>query len=138
VSLRLDGELSPFEDAELLWHLSGCESCRAYDARVAGFTQMLETAPLEPLEVPIVLPRRRRLSLGQAQVAVAAAVVGVIGLGSMVGGGIFPVSLQNSGSSRSGQHSVRPAYLDSSDYEQRLLKQIRNKGRFHSGGAVPL
>jgi predicted anti-sigma-YlaC factor YlaD len=138
VSLRLDGELSPFEDAELAQHLATCAACRAFEADVGAVMQIVQAAPLEELQFPIVLPRRRRPSLRQAQVAVAAAVVAAIGVGSMLGHGVSPVSLENPHPSRAGQATARPAYLDSADYEQRLIKQIRNLRRLRASGHGPL
>ena len=138
VSLRLDGELSPFEDAELAQHLARCSACRAFEADVGAVTRIFRSAPLEQLDFPIALPRRRRPSLRQAQIAVAAAVVAAIGFGSMLGHGVSPVSLENSRPSRAGQGATRPAYLDSADYEQRLIKQIRNLRRLRASGHGPV
>ncbi len=76
ISLELDAELDELERATLEGHLVGCDSCRAYRSEVHALTRELRTAPLEPLERPIVRRRRRRLLRAQAvQVAAAAAVV---------------------------------------------------------------
>jgi anti-sigma factor RsiW len=74
-SLRLDGELSEFEQALLTAHLARCEPCRAFAAELDAITMGLRSAPLERLEQPVVLPARRRISLRRAEVAVAAALM---------------------------------------------------------------
>ncbi len=80
-SLRLDGELSEFEQAALDAHLAQCAPCRAYAASVTDATARLRAAPVEQPQFPVVLPHRSRIRipLGAAQVAAAAVVVGVIG-----------------------------------------------------------
>ncbi len=74
VSLELDDELSQLERRMLVAHLERCSHCRAYSADVTAFTQELRAAPLEPLENPIAVPRRRRLVTARLQVGAAAAV----------------------------------------------------------------
>jgi anti-sigma factor RsiW len=76
VSLRLDGELSEFEQALLAAHLARCELCRSFAAELEGVTARLRGAPLEPLEQPVALPaRRRRLSSRPVEIAAAAALM---------------------------------------------------------------
>ena len=74
-SRALDGEASPFEERLLEVHLERCPSCRAFDADARAATAALRAAPLERLEYPIELPRRRALRPlhGTAAAAVAAA-----------------------------------------------------------------
>jgi len=80
----LDGELSRFEHVLLSAHLADCPSCREFTAAIGGFTEMLRTAPPEPLERTIEIGRlRRRLGLRLAP-AVAAMAVTVVGLGSLL------------------------------------------------------
>lgn len=75
-SLRLDAELSEFEHALLVAHLSRCEGCRAFAAELDAVTARIRATPLEPLEQPIVLPSRRRLvSRRPVEVAAAAALM---------------------------------------------------------------
>jgi predicted anti-sigma-YlaC factor YlaD len=75
VSLRLDGELSEFEQALLAAHLARCELCRSFAAELEGVTARLRSAQLEPLEQPVALPRRRRLSSRPVEIAAAAALM---------------------------------------------------------------
>ena len=74
-SLRLDGELSEFEQALLVAHLARCEPCRSFSAELDGFTIRLRKAPLERIAQPVTLPARRRISLRRAEMAAAAALM---------------------------------------------------------------
>jgi predicted anti-sigma-YlaC factor YlaD len=126
ISLELDDELSQLEQLMVEAHLDHCEGCRAYRADLMAFTRHVRTTPLERLERRVVLPHpQRRVTLRAMQAAGAAAVV-AIGLGTVIG-----VRL---GSSPAGlQQRVRPAFLDSQDYEMRLIRKAgdtRVPGRF--------
>ena len=75
-SLRLDGELSEFEQALLDAHLARCAPCRSFAAELDGITMQLRSAPLETLEQPVALPARRRISSRRpVEVAAAAALM---------------------------------------------------------------
>jgi anti-sigma factor RsiW len=74
-SLRLDGELSEFEQALLGAHLARCEPCRSFAAELDAFTTRLRNAPLETLEQPVALPARRRISRRPVEIAAAAALM---------------------------------------------------------------
>jgi predicted anti-sigma-YlaC factor YlaD len=74
-SLRLDGELSEFEQALLVAHLARCELCRSFAAELDAVTTRLRHAPLETLEQPVALPARRRISRRPVEVAAAAALM---------------------------------------------------------------
>jgi predicted anti-sigma-YlaC factor YlaD len=85
-SLRLDGELSELEGALLDSHLDHCPSCRAFSEDLVGLTGQLRTAPLARPEFAVSLPRRRFAALGRAQMsAAAAAIVSVVGIGTLFG-----------------------------------------------------
>jgi hypothetical protein len=83
VSLRLDGETSQLEQRMLEAHLARCEDCRVYADDLDVFTHLLRTAPLEPLERPIVVPRIRRAAFGLSHLGVAAGVA-IVAIGSML------------------------------------------------------
>jgi predicted anti-sigma-YlaC factor YlaD len=84
VSLELDCDLSRIERALVERHLAACADCRAFARDVATFTLELRKAELEPLERPIVLPRRAGVSARSFPVAVAAAVaVAAVGVASL-------------------------------------------------------
>jgi len=86
ISLELDGELSQLERRMLAAHLERCSACDAYQADVATFTHALRTAPVERPQRPFDLPRRRRISLGGAQVGVAAMLAfAALGLATQLG-----------------------------------------------------
>ena len=74
-SLRLDAELSEFEDALLVAHLRRCSACCEYEASVRGAVLALRDEPLEQLEHPVGVPSRRRAVLRPTALARAAAVV---------------------------------------------------------------
>jgi predicted anti-sigma-YlaC factor YlaD len=85
-SLRLDGELSDFESALLDSHIERCPSCRAFADDLVGVTDRLRTAPLEQHSIAMEFPRRRYAALRGIQVsAAAAAVVSVVGIGTLLG-----------------------------------------------------
>lgn len=86
VSLRLDGELSDFEQALLEAHLESCASCRVFATEMSEITAELRVSRLERLERPLILPHRVRAGLRRLQVGAAAAVlVTVVGVGALVG-----------------------------------------------------
>jgi anti-sigma factor RsiW len=86
-SLRLDGELSEFEQALLDAHLERCAPCAQYARNVVSATEALRRADASPLSAPIALPLRRRtlplraISAGAA----AAAIFAAVGLGTLIG-----------------------------------------------------
>jgi anti-sigma factor RsiW len=139
ISLRLDGELSPFEEAELTAHLARCAACSAYARESEAFTSLVRQSPAEPFETPIVMPRSHRLPLRSLQVgAAAASVAAVVGLVGFLGVGRNAGGLSDSlGTSNATPASgVRPAYLDSAQYELRIIRKM-NGTHARGGGAVP-
>jgi predicted anti-sigma-YlaC factor YlaD len=130
ISSRIDEELAEFESARLGLHLAGCESCRAYEADVVAVTQMVRAAPLERLEFPVSVARRRRTVLRQFELAAAVTLAAAIGLGSM----FSALGTSRSSALFGPSHNARPAYLDSADYELRLIEQARTTHRRSGGG----
>jgi predicted anti-sigma-YlaC factor YlaD len=75
-SLRLDGELSEFEQALLVAHLARCEPCRSFAHELESATNHMRLTPLERLDQPVALPSRRRLRARRpVEVAAAAALL---------------------------------------------------------------
>jgi hypothetical protein len=100
---------------------------------VVAVTKMMRAAPLEPLEFPVSVGRPRRSMLRQFELAAAVALAAAIGLGSMFSALGTSRSSDLFGSSQ----RARPAYLDSADYEQRLIQQVRTaQQRFRTGSAT--
>jgi predicted anti-sigma-YlaC factor YlaD len=120
LSQELDGELSQLERAMVAAHLQRCDPCRAFREDVIAITGALRDAPLERLERAVVLPSRRRARFATAQVAAAAASVAVA-----IGFGLNASDVVNSAGSDS-RSTTRPAYLDSADYELRIIDHVRD------------
>ncbi len=122
-SLRLDGELPQLQRAMLRKHLAACSGCTAFDRDLAAATMELRTAPLELLQRPIAIPRRRRSALRIAPaLATAAAVVFVFGLGPLVQPHLFRNPTGHASSARrapAGQASVEEHLL----HDSRVLMQ---------------
>jgi predicted anti-sigma-YlaC factor YlaD len=74
-SLRLDAELSEFEEALLTAHLRRCSACCEYEESVRGAVLALRDEPLVRLEHPVSVPSRRRSVLRPTALARAAALV---------------------------------------------------------------
>jgi predicted anti-sigma-YlaC factor YlaD len=81
-SLELDGELSDFEQFLLRAHLASCEDCSRFGESVGAFTHELRAAPLEQLDQPVAVRRRRR-RVPLRMPAAAAFAVAAVGLGSL-------------------------------------------------------
>jgi anti-sigma factor RsiW len=95
-SLRLDDQLSDFEEVLLEAHLALCDDCRAFAASISDLTAALRSAPLEQSELAFEGPGRTRDRTFALRAVSAAAAVAVVGISSLVG-------LQLS-ASRSGPH----------------------------------
>ena len=85
-SRALDDDLSPFEARLLAAHLDTCAACSEFHVGAATTTKALRAAPLDPLEQPLALPRRRvvRPLHGSAAAAIAAAAVLVLSVAGPV------------------------------------------------------
>jgi predicted anti-sigma-YlaC factor YlaD len=85
-SLRLDDQLSDFEEVLLEAHLALCDDCRAFAASISDLTAALRFAPLERPELAFEAPRTKTRGRTFALRAVsAAAAVAVVGVSSLVG-----------------------------------------------------
>jgi anti-sigma factor RsiW len=140
ISALLDGELSELEEADLKLHVDGCADCSAYHADSVSVSRLLRAAPLEQLDFPIAVPRRRYVTSRWVQAgSAAAAVLVAIGLGSSQGllsgnGGLGSASV-----SLPPTASPSPTYLQSPDYERQLLNSLRAQRRGqHAGSGTPL
>jgi predicted anti-sigma-YlaC factor YlaD len=136
VSAHADGELSQLETAELRRHLAGCASCREYEAQVGAVSSVLRSAELEQPDFAIFVPRRRQLTRMRLQVGVAAAAMLALVAGASLRGGLAGHELTSTAGLVQASSS-RPAYFDSTTYEQRLIEQARDaRNRPHMGSAV--
>ena len=118
-SLRLDGELPQLQRAMLRKHLAACPGCTEFDSDLAGATVALRTAPLELLERPVAIPRRRRSALRIAPAfAAAAAVAFVFGLGPLVQPHLFRSPAGHAS-------SIKRAPAGQPTVEDRLLHESR-------------
>ena len=121
MSVGLDDELSQLELAMVDSHLRRCAGCSAFRDDVVSFTHEIREAPLEEWSGrPLVAPRRKRVSADILRVASVAASIAV-GLGLGLG---VTVAQMGAGGSRAG-HPVRPAYLDSPEYDLAIMEQVR-------------
>ena len=120
ISLQIDGELSELERIVLEAHVARCSECRVFRIDVRGISRELRQAPLERLPRPIVLPRRTRFAGRTLQFAAAAVAAVAVGAGGTVG-----VLTADRSTNRFGP-SLRPAYLDSADYEMRIIRRNLN------------
>jgi len=78
VSLRVDDELSTFENVLLTAHMAVCRDCRRFADDVRWQTEALRGAPRERLSRSVTIPARhswRRPALGVSTAAVAASIV---------------------------------------------------------------
>jgi predicted anti-sigma-YlaC factor YlaD len=85
-SLRLDDQLSEFEEVLLEAHLARCGDCRGFAASISEVTAALRSERLEQPAFAFEAPRRTRgrtVALRTVSAAAAVAVVGVSGLVSL-------------------------------------------------------
>ena len=85
-SLRLDDQLSDFEEVLLEAHLARCAECRDFAVSISAVTQSLRSAELQQPTFAFDPPRSARgrtFALRAVSAAAAVAVVGVSGLVSL-------------------------------------------------------
>ena len=82
IALELDRDYSQLERARRVSHVAHCEECRAFEADLQTFTQMLRDAPPERPSRTFAVPRRGAAAraLRTSSVAAAAMVLAVVGL----------------------------------------------------------
>ena len=131
-SMRLDGELSEFENALLTAHLRTCGACREYEESAQGAVLALRAQPLEQVGHPVAVPGRRRLVVRPVAVAgAAAAVAAVVGLTTVL-------SLESATRPATVRTPSTQAVFDvDSDVQQlRALRVIQLGGRPPRGSGV--
>lgn len=88
LSLRLDSELSEFENVLLDAHLSRCEDCRAFEHGIVGMTDAIRAVPVESPAISFQPPRRRArlevLAAGSLRAGSAAAAVAVVAITGLI------------------------------------------------------
>ena len=133
-SLRLDAELSEFEDALLSSHLRSCAGCREYQESVRGAVLALRAQPLEQVDHPVAVPGRGRLAVRPVAVArIAAAVAAVVGLTT-----VLSIESLNrpSGVRVPSTQAVDADVVDSDIRQLRALRVIQLGGRPPRGSGV--
>jgi anti-sigma factor RsiW len=85
VSLRVDGELSELESRLLDRHLDACAACAGWQRSLLATAELIRSAPVERLSVPVSLPAPGRHGMPVRRVLVVAAVVAAAARGTVVG-----------------------------------------------------
>ena len=83
--MRLDSQLSDFEEILLEAHLARCPACTAFAESASRVTEILRAAPLEELAFPIQLPRSRGARVRGLRAVSTVAAAAMIGLSGVVG-----------------------------------------------------
>ena len=122
ISLELDGELSQLERAMVASHVRRCPSCAAFRASATSFTYALRTAPQEALGRPVEVPSLRRRALAEVRFGAVRVAAAAAGIAVVLSVGLSTSGFLGTQPLRSGS-TVRPAYLQSMDYERQLMKQ---------------
>lgn len=84
VSLRLDSQLSDFEDVLLEAHLERCPDCCAFAETMTQLTEILRATPLEEPTFAFQLPRRSGAWAHGLRAASAVAALAIVGLSGLV------------------------------------------------------
>jgi predicted anti-sigma-YlaC factor YlaD len=84
-SLRLDSQLSAFEEVLLEAHLARCADCLAFAESMTELTEALRAVALEEPPFAFEVPRRGRARVHGLRAASAAAVAAAVGLTGLVG-----------------------------------------------------
>jgi|GEM_PF-1169433 len=127
VSLRLDSELSEFEEVLLAAHLERCARCRAFEDDLVGLTAMVRAARLEEPGFVFQLPGRRSRAFALREV-LAVASVAVFALSGLVG---LRLSLNHA----TGKDARAASEL--MDFKERQLRQLDGYDRSRSRKVPP-
>jgi anti-sigma factor RsiW len=128
ISLELDGELSQLERAMVASHVRRCAACADFRATATSFTHALRAAPLEPLARPMEIPSLRRRALAEVRVGAVRVAAAAAGIAVVLTLGFSNSGFFGSQGLRTGP-SAHPAYLQSMDYERRLMEQQIDRSR---------
>jgi predicted anti-sigma-YlaC factor YlaD len=130
-SLRLDSELSEFEQALLAAHLSRCDGCRAFAAELDAVTTRIRATPLERLEEPVALPSRRRAITRRPVEIAAAAALMLTALG--VAGALRTIEAQNPSIASFGAPGVGST-AESREFSDIRRDMLRKRPQVSPGG----
>jgi predicted anti-sigma-YlaC factor YlaD len=129
LSLRVDSELSEFENLLLEAHLAACADCRAFGESITDFTAALRTVPAEQPTVPFQLPGRhsgvQALLASCFRPASAAAAVALVALSGLATLHATRGSTSASGAPSASQSQVRLVL----DLHERQLQHLDRLGR---------
>lgn len=126
LSLRLDGEISEFEQLRLDEHLRSCADCRARAAELGTITEALRAAELEEPRVAFQLPRRHYVGAYALRAVSATAAVAVMAISGLVG--LSGFRAPNGSRQRTPAAEVRAAHERMAVKEQQL-DQLETAGR---------
>ena len=110
-----------------------CEECGVFQADIAGITSGLRAASLERMSRPVDLPSQRRQPLRRLRLGAVTSAAAVALVALTLGGTLGSRAL--SGANHQFAHA-RPAYLQSVQYEMRLMRRVRPADQSASGHAV--
>jgi len=122
VSLELDGELSELERMMVARHIERCGDCRAFRDGAAEITDQIRTAPLEPFERRVALPRLHRGRLLVARDIAVRASATAAGLALVLG-----LAFGERGAlGKTQERPSRSAYVDTPNGEMQLIRELRD------------
>jgi predicted anti-sigma-YlaC factor YlaD len=130
-SAAVDGELSQLEATRVQTHLARCADCAAFAAAASGSAAVVQTTPLEQIDLQFSLPGRRPALARKFQALAAVAALAVtVGLSSTLGTiGRSPAA---TGPGAAPVERAKPTYeLRFPDQELRMLERS-GRARTHT------